>query len=513
VLRAVPAKRVAGTKDPVDGMAVPVALDNATGVLIVTGSLPDIPTFTADHLRLMQALAAHAGVALTNVQLVDQLRHISLHDALTDLPNRRQFLADAQWATDAIDSTPRTVGILLMDLDRFKEINDALGHDVGDDLLREIGQRLLVEFGARGTVARLGGDEFAIVIPDASSKAEVLAVAHELLRTVERPIPVGDLALTVQASIGVCFAPAHGLDADRLLQRADVAMYAAKQARTGVRVYQPEDDQNTPRRLVLMADLRAAIDERAIVVVYQPKVDPRSGRVLGAEALARWHHVDGPVVPDEFIPLAERSGLIRPLTRHVLHTALASCAAWRRAGHDISVAVNLSPHILADETLTHDVRQALRQHGVPAGALTLEITEDGIMDDPTHSHTTLAALHALGVKLSIDDFGTGHSSLARLAELPIHEMKIDKSFIRHLMVEPSRRAVTDVSLQLGRALGLIVVAEGVEDRDEFEYLRQQGCDAIQGYYIARPLSAADFMTWLTERPQLSNQLDYAEQLG
>jgi diguanylate cyclase (GGDEF)-like protein len=494
-------------------MAVPVALEDAMGVLIVTGSLPDIPTFTAEHLRLMQALAAHAGVALTNVQLVDRLRHIGLHDALTDLPNRRQFLVDAQRATDAVSSTGHTVGILLMDLDRFKEINDALGHDVGDDLLREIGQRLRAEFGALGTVARLGGDEFAIVVAQACSRQEVLAVAEQLRRTIERPIPIGDLSLTVQASIGVCFTPEHGLDADRLLQRADVAMYAAKHVRTGVRVYQPEDDQNTPRRLVLMADLRTAIDRGALEVVYQPKVDPRSGRVLGAEALTRWQHVDGPVSPDDFIPLAERSGLIRPLTRHVLHTALASCAAWRRAGQQISVAVNLSPHILADETLVDEVRQALHEHGLPAAALTLEITENGIMDDPTHSHRTLESLHALGVKLSIDDFGTGHSSLGRLAELPIQEMKIDKSFVRHLGVNPSRRAVTDASLRLGRALDLIVVAEGVEDHAEFEYLRRQGCDAVQGYYVSRPLPAAEFLTWLLEGAEMSNWLNHAANVG
>jgi diguanylate cyclase (GGDEF)-like protein len=498
VLLSVSAQRDVGMSYPVDGMAVPVALDDATGVLIVTGSLPDIPGFTADHLRLMQALAAHAAVALTNVRLVDRLRHIALHDALTDLPNRRQFLTEVQRATDAMAITPYTVGVLLLDLDQFNDVNDALGHDVGDDLLREIGRRLQVEFGGRGAVARLGGDEFAVVIARAESTEEVLAIATELRRAIERPIPVGNLTLTTQASIGVSFAPDHGSDARRLLQRADVAMYAAKHARTGVRIYRPEDDPNTPRRFALLADLRVAIDERALEVVYQPKVDPRSGAVVGAEALCRWHHVDGPVPPDEFIPLAEHSGLIRPLTRHVLDTALASCAAWRRAGHDISVAVNLSPHTLADETLTDEVQRALQRHGVPAAALTLEITENSIMDDPTHIHITLTSLYALGVKLSIDDFGTGHSSLGRLAEMPIHEMKIDKSFVRDLMVKPSRRAVTDASLQLGRALDLIVVAEGVEDRAEFEYLREQGCDTIQGYYISKPLGAAEFMTWLIE---------------
>jgi EAL domain-containing protein (putative c-di-GMP-specific phosphodiesterase class I) len=244
--------------------------------------------------------------------------------------------------------------------------------------------------------------------------------------------------------------------------------------------------------------------------VYQPKVDPRSDRVLGAEALVRWHHADGPVGPDEFIPLAEHSGLIRPLTSHVLDTALAQCAAWRRAGHHISVAVNLSPHSLSDETLTAEVQAALLRNGVPARALTLELTENGVMEDPTRSLRTLESLQALGVTLSIDDFGTGHSSLGRLVELPIQEVKIDKSFVRDLTTNPSRRAVTDASLQLGHALDLIVVAEGIETQTEYEYLRRQGCDTIQGYYVSRPLAADAFLLWLSERARATERLHDGE---
>jgi diguanylate cyclase (GGDEF)-like protein len=485
-------QRVRRPSEPIDAMAVPVALGDTTAVLIVTGSLPDMETFTPDHLRLMQALAAHAGVALTNVRLVERLQHISVTDALTGLPNRRKLLAELQQAV----GTPGIVGVLLLDLDRFKEVNDALGHTIGDRVLREVGNRLQHRFAGRGTVARLGGDEFAMIIANASTPSEVLAVADELRRTVEEPIPVGDLALRAQASIGVCFAPDHGTDPDQLLQRADVAMYAAKQARSGVRVYQVEDDQNTPRRLSLLTELRTAVETGAITVVYQPKVDPVSGRVLGAEALSRWRSADGPVSPDEFIPLAERSGLILPLTRHVLDTALASCADWRRTGHELSVAVNLSPQTIADPALIGEVQGALAAHGVPAGALTLEITETGVMEDPTHSLSILESLRALGVKLSVDDFGTGHSSLGRLADLPVQEMKIDKGFIRDLTTNRSRRAVTDASLHLGHALGLHVVAEGAETQAEFEYLRRLGCDSVQGYYISRPLPAGQFMTWL-----------------
>jgi diguanylate cyclase (GGDEF)-like protein len=494
VFRPAVKQRVRRPSEPVDAMAVPVALGNTTAVLTVTGSMPEVETFTPDHLRLMQALAAHAGVALTNIRLVERLRHISVTDALTGLPNRRQLLADLSDAA----GTPGVVGVLLLDLDRFKEVNDALGHAIGDRVLREVGTRLQHRFAGRGTVARLGGDEFAMVIAGATTPAEVLDIAYELRGTVEEPIPVGDLALRTQASIGVCYAPEHGADPDQLLQRADVAMYAAKQARTGVRVYQVEDDQNTPRRLSLLTELRTAVEQAAIEVVYQPKVDPASGRVLGAEALSRWQSAEGPVSPEEFIPLAERSGLILPLTRHVLHTALASCAEWRRAGHELSVAVNLSPQSITDRTLVDEVRQALAAYGVPAAALTLEITENGIMEDPTHSLSVLQALRALGVTLSVDDFGTGHSSLGRLAGLPVQEMKIDKGFVRDLPTNRSGQAVTDASLRLGHALGLHVVAEGAETEAEFEHLRRLGCDSVQGYYISRPLAADQFRTWLND---------------
>jgi diguanylate cyclase (GGDEF)-like protein len=486
---------------PRDGMAVPVNLDQSTGVLIVTDSLSDAPTFPPEHLRLMEALAAHAGVALTNTRLVDRLRYIGSHDALTDLPNRRQLRDQVQCAVEALADSDGIAAVLMLDLDRFKEVNDALGHDIGDDLLREVGRRLQATLGERGTVARLGGDEFAVLIPHAADQDDVLALGNELHRTVERPVPVGDLTLTAQASIGVCFAPEHGRDADRLLQRADVAMYAAKQARSGVRVYRPQDDQDAPRRLALMTALRVAVHDRLLVVAYQPKVDLRTGRVVGAEALVRWHHDGSRISPDEFIPLAERSGLIRPLTHLVLDTALAGCADWRRAGQAIGVAVNLSPLVLTDPSLVIAVKAALRRSGTPASALTLELTENGVMEDPVRSLATLAGLHAIGVKLSIDDFGTGHSSLGRLAELPIHEVKIDKSFVHGLTVDAGRRAVTDASVQLGRTLGLTVVAEGVEEEAEYEYLQRLGCDVVQGYLVSEPLLGDDFLDWLLRREQ------------
>ncbi|GIF40366.1 GGDEF domain-containing protein [Actinoplanes xinjiangensis] len=480
-----------------DAIAVPVRLGDLTGVLYVAECMADTPAFTDDHLRLLQAMASHAGGALSEVRLLERLRHTAAHDPLTDLPNRQRYLADLQEATDAAVADGGTVGVLLLDLDRFKDVNDGLGHDTGDDLLRQIGRRLEERYGRHGTVSRFGGDEFALIIRDGASQEAIVALAEDVRRTVEMPAPVGDLDLDVQVSIGVCVAPEHGADADLLLRRADLAMYAAKDSRCGIRVYRPEDDHDTARRLALMAGLRVAVDAGTLTVVYQPKVDPATGRVLGAEALVRWQHDGRPVPPDEFIPLAEQARLIGPLTRHVLDTALADCATWRGLGHPLTVAVNLSPDMLTDSALTGQIEQALRRHGMPPEALTLEITENAIMADPTNSRRTLDALHGLGVKLSIDDFGTGHSSLGRLAHLPIHEVKIDKSFVRHIVTDRTRRAVTDAALQLARALDLTVVAEGVEEQDELDYLRRHGCHAIQGYLISKPIPPVEFLTWLT----------------
>ena len=481
-----------------DAMAVPIALDDSVAVLAVMENLPDIDEFDADHLRLLEALAAHAGVALTNARLVQQLSHSARHDALTGLPNRRSLLEDLGAAVRDHRDTGAQVGVLLLDLDRFKDINDALGHAFGDDVLREVGQRIQARLGERATVARLGGDEFGVLIAGAATETEVLTLAAQLHETLEGLTTVAGLALYTQASIGVCLSPRHGTEPDELLQRADVAMYVAKQSGTGVHVYQAEDDQDTPRRLALLTDLRSAVELRAVGVAYQPKVDPATGRVIGAEALARWSRAGAAVRPDEFIPLAERSGLIAPLTEQILDTALAACASWRRAGHPLSVAVNLSPQLLTDHSTIHEVvRRALADHDVPADALTLEITESGLIADPTHGGRVLHALRSLGVKLSVDDFGTGQSSMSRLTELPVQELKIDKSFVEDITHHRGRQAVIAAAQQLGHALGLHVVAEGVETQDEFDHVRDLGCDSIQGYYISRPLPAEEFLEWLT----------------
>jgi diguanylate cyclase (GGDEF)-like protein len=490
-------------------MAVPVALDGEPAAFVVTGSLADAGPFTMARLRLFEALANHASAAVGRAVLVDRLREeaaeklrLSLHDPLSGLPNRRYFheLLDGALATARSGGTG--VAVVLLDLDRFKEINDALGHETGDALLREVGDRLRVHLDGRGMVARLGGDEFAVLLPTDGSTGAAVAAAAELGGVVERMIRIGPLTLSARASIGVAAAPQHGDDAETLIRHADVAMYAAKDSRSGLRLYELAVDVNSPQRLALIADLRTAVERRDLLVMFQPKVDPRTGRVIGAEALARWHHPTlGSIPPDEFIPLAEHSGLIRPLTLHVLELALRRRAAWARAGHDLHVAVNLSPNSLMDAELPEIVARLLGQTGNAPSTLTLEITESTILADPAGSLATLERLHALGVKLSIDDFGTGYSSLGRLRELPIHEVKIDKSFVQRVAADHRDRAVVRSAVQLGHALDLEVVAEGVEDAETYEYLAREGCDVVQGYLLSRPLPPDEFLAWLEVRSE------------
>ena len=486
-----------------DAMAVPVVFGEHLAVLVVADSLVDAGGFTEAKLRLLGALANHAGAALGRADLVDRLRreadekqHLALHDPLSGLPNRRHFhdLLTAGLAQARDDGSG--LAVLVLDLDRFKEINDALGHDTGDALLCEVGERLRAHLDGRGRVARFGGDEFAVLLPTDGSPEEGLAAAAELAGVVEQPIAIGPLVLAARASIGVAVAPLHGEHPETLIRHADVAMYAAKDS-NGPRLYDSELDRNSPQRLALIADLRHAVERGELTVAYQPKVDPRTGRVVGAEALARWQHPEhGAIPPDVFIPLAEHSGLVWPLTLHVLEQALRSRAQWARDGHELHVAVNLSPNSLLDAALPELVARLLAATGNPAGALTLEITESTILADPAGSLATLERLHALGVEISIDDFGTGYSSLGRLRELPLHEVKIDKSFVQGIATDHRDRAVVRSAVQLGHALDLRVVAEGVEDVATYEYLAAEGCDVVQGYLLARPLPPDEFTSWL-----------------
>jgi diguanylate cyclase len=427
-------------------------------------------------------------------------RHQALHDALTGLPNRALLRDRGERAIAAARRYGGNVGLLLIDLDRFKDINDTLGHHQGDALLRGVAERLASVLREADSVARLGGDEFAVLLPQLLEPDGAMNVAQKLLEALRQPFVVDELVLEVDASIGVAVSADHESDIDTLLQRADVAMYVAKHEHAGATAYAPELDVNSPRRLALLADLRHAIDERALSLHYQPKVELASGEVRGVEALVRWNHPQlGPIPPVEFVPLAESTALIHPLTTFVLETALRQQREWRDRGYDLSMAVNLSARSLLDVALPLQVAALLSAHGVEPGRLVLEITESTLMTDPARALRVLDALDTLGVRISIDDFGTGYSSLARLKDLPVHELKIDRAFVTSMQTIHSDAVIVRSTIDLARNLGLAVVAEGVEDRSVMNELGDLGCDAAQGYYLSRPVPPAELLVWLDEQ--------------
>ncbi|MBI5756850.1 MAG: EAL domain-containing protein, partial [Nitrospirae bacterium] len=389
--------------------------------------------------------------------------------------------------------------LLLMDLDNFKEINDTLGHHNGDILLQEIGLRLLNLFQNTDTVARMGGDEFAVLLDEVDMENAVSA-AGRILQAIEPPFVIEGLTLQVDASIGIAFCPEHGEDTDLLIQRAEVAMYMAKKFVDGYRIFDPEHDPYNTRRLVIISDLRRAIDNNQLSLYYQPKIDLKTGDVTGVEALARWQHpAYGFIPPDQFIPLAEQSGLIKPLTLWVLNEALRECRARSDEGIKIGVAVNISARNLQDVQLPAQIAELLDSWKVSPDLLELEITESTIMLNPEVSMDTLKHLNAMGIRLSVDDFGTGHSSLAYLKRLPINEIKIDKSFIKDICKDSNDTLIVQATIDLGHNLGLTVVAEGVENQDVYDRLAGLGCDIVQGYFISPPIPAAEFKKWFKAR--------------
>jgi diguanylate cyclase (GGDEF)-like protein len=421
----------------------------------------------------------------------------ALHDGVTGLPNRALLRDRTDQAIRQADRELCPAALLLIDLDRFKEVNDTLGHHYGDQLLVQVGERLRASLRAVDTVARLGGDEFAVLLPRIETAEGAMAVAGKLRAAFNEPFMLEDLALDVEASIGAVLYPEHGSDADELLQRADIAMYVAKATHAGFMLFDPRQDQHSPRRLALLGELRQAIDRGELVLHYQPKVDAHTGRPLGVEALVRWQHPEnGLLAPADFIPLAERTGLIGPLTQSVLDAALRQCRHWRRAGHELAVAVNVSARSLLDLSFPDQVADLLARWEVPARLLAVEITESTIMADPTHAQEILGRLNVMGVQVAIDDFGTGFSSMAHLKTLPVQELKVDRSFVSQMTRSTSDAVIVRSTIDLGRNLGLRVVAEGVEDAETLRELDALGCDAVQGYYISRPVPADDLLRWL-----------------
>ncbi|MEU8673241.1 bifunctional diguanylate cyclase/phosphodiesterase [Streptomyces sp. NPDC048560] len=422
-----------------------------------------------------------------------------LRDPLTGLPNR-QWLLERTWtALEEAESVGSRSALVLIDLDRFRAVNDTLGHLAGDRLLLQIADRLRLALPRGAEVARLGGDEFAVLLPAADSTTSAQRVARHLVAELSSPLDLDGLTLVLEASAGVAVYPDHALDAEGLLRRADVAMYQAKRDRTGVEVYESKRDSNTPDRLGLLGDLRRALDAGEVELHYQPKVR-FDGQVAGLEALVRWVHPErGRVPPDEFIAIAESSGLMPHLTEYVLETALAQVARWRAQGLYVPVAVNVSPRDVHTPGFAGSVAARLARHGVPAGALQLEITEHVLLEDPQRAADTLAGLTGHGVKMSLDDFGTGYSSLVHLRKLPVSELKIDRSFVARLAVDHEDAEIVRCTIDLAHSLGLLVVAEGVEDDETWERLRDLHCDAVQGWLVAAAMPPQETTAWLRAR--------------
>lgn len=475
--------------------------------------LAPIAAVTADtHVALVPllvlpivAVARGASSSLRNARLADELgrqaremRHQATHDTLTQLPNRSLFLDKLTHAVER-DGAGTMVAVLLMDLDRFKEINDTLGHHNGDVLLQQVGARLCEEVGSNITVARMGGDEFALLVqPDSLSQA--VSVAERVMDCFQRPFVLNDLPVEAAVSIGMAFYPEHGTNANVLVQRADVAMYHAKGARTGFAVYVPEDDPYSLARLSLVPELREAVKTGELTLHYQPKVALQTGHVHGVEALLRWKHPRlGSVGPDRFIPLAERTGLIKQITLFVLDESMRQAHEWRNDGIEIDVAINLSAYSLHDLTLTNDIGYMLTKWKVPAGSVELEITESALMSDPVRAAATLHELTDMGLKVAIDDFGTGYSSLSRLRELPVSTIKIDKSFTLGLPRSEDDAAIVRSTIDLAHNLGLAAVAEGVESETVWRRLLELGCDFVQGNHVSRPLPAEVLTAWIRNR--------------
>jgi diguanylate cyclase (GGDEF)-like protein len=453
------------------------------GLLLLWGTLLTVVSAASQRLRRQAA----------------EKEEQALSDGLTGLPNRTMF-------TDLVQSTLSGAGrrkhagaVMLMDLDRFKDVNDTLGHHNGDLLLQRIASRLDSVLRNTATVARLGGDEFAILLTEANDRQQVVPVVRRILKVLEEPVVVGGLALQVEASIGIAMFPEHGRTVDAVMRAADVAMYVTKEQRSGYEFYDEErhEHRHDAGRLALIGELRRAMDETELVLFYQPKVRLSTGKVTGVEALARWHHPErGLLSPDEFIPLAERSNLLRPMTLYLIDTALRQANAWRSKGLEISVAVNLSMQNMLDLRLPNDLARLLTSWRLPAGSLELEITESTIMADHRRATTILSRLSKMGVRLSIDDFGTGYSSLAYLQELPVDAIKIDKSFVMEMHEDAGNATIVQSTVDLGHNLGLEVVAEGVETVESYNTLARLGCDYAQGYFLSKPLSPEKMSIWL-----------------
>ena len=439
----------------------------------------------------------------------DALEYQALHDALTGLPNRSLFGDRLRQALLSARRNQNMFGVLLLDLDRFKDINDALGHDRGDTLLQEVTARLRGVLRATDTIARLGGDEFAVLTTDAKHPDDVVATARKILAALEGPFAIADQMVETGASIGIALYPVHGDDPTTLLRRADVAMYVAKRSGGGHAVYAPEHEAQSLRRSGLAGELRRSIPQGELVLQYQPQVTLATGAIHSVEALVRWNHPrEGMMPPDRFIPMAEEMGIIHPLTAWVLDNSLGQLRKWLAVGLDVSISVNVSPRCIEDHSLEEMVARALETSAVEPHRLTLEITEGVAM--AAAAGKSLARLSEMGVRLALDDFGTGYSSLLYLMRLPVNEIKIDRSFVSGLATDPDSGAIVRSAVGLGHNLGLRVVAEGLQDRGAEAILLEAGCDGAQGFLIGRPMDESEVTSLLLDHFHIGNRLDGAD---
>jgi diguanylate cyclase (GGDEF)-like protein len=485
--------------EPRNGLVLPGLCAVSALVLLFVGYL-DGGDRVAGALALAAVLAALGRGALTfrEVLALADSRRQARTDELTGLPNRRSVY-EALEAADRDLADGQALAVIVIDLDRFKEINDSLGHAAGDQLLRQLGPRLRARLRAEDLLARLGGDEFVVLARDVTGE-EALALAQRLRAELQVPFRFGTVGLTVDASVGIAVGPGHSASAEELLQLADLAMYSAKAARIGAALYDDARDGEGRHRLETVDQLRTGLATGQLVVHYQPKLNLRTGAVDGVEALVRWAHPErGLLYPDSFIDMAESSGLMPQLTSTVLGQALAQCRTWGDAGLVLGVSVNVSPTELLDDDFPARVADQLRRHRVPATQLILEVTESLLMTDRERAVRVLEGLRATGVGISIDDYGTGYSSLAYLASLPVTELKLDRTFIGSMSDNPRAAAVVTSTLQLARALGLVLVAEGAEDAATVEALTELDCDLVQGYHVSRPLPPAQLESWLRDR--------------
>lgn len=478
----------------------------------VTALRPDGSSYALEiHLMPVRDAGTHAHwiAILRDVSdrkaHLDALQHQALHDVLTGLPNRMLLHDRIEQGILGVRRHGTSFALLFLDLDGFKEINDTFGHYTGDILLANVGARLRTYLRPADTIARLGGDEFAVVVADLAASADASRLGTQLLGALKQPFVIEGHELLVSASIGIVHCPQHGNDPTTLMRRADVAMYAAKAAHTGTMTYDPQLDVHSPARLQLVTELRSSIDDQHLTLHYQPEIDIATGKAIRVEALLRWNRPDGSrLLPDEFLPLVESSETNDRILRWVLGRAIRDCREWQDAGLSAGVSVNLSPHNLRDRQLADVVVNTLREHGLAAQHLTIEITESGILGDAALATGTCQRLRDVGVGLSIDDFGTGYSSLVHLKHLPFTELKIDRSFTNDMLTNEHDAAIVRSIIELGHQLGRAIVAEGVESKEVLERLRRYGCDLAQGYFISRPLEKKALRQWLLDPPVLSS---------